>query len=91
MCGRVVAIVAALLLSSFMAFLAPLTAQEAPSEQVASNKEVAPAWFVRVEGGAAKIHGRDPSSAWLGARFGRKIPRNGILRWDMGFAASGAD
>ncbi len=69
----------------------PMSAQEAASPQVSNDEKIPPAWFLRVEGGAAKIHGRDPSSAWLGARFGRKIPRNGILRWDMGFAGSGAD
>ena len=91
MCGRIVAIVTGLLLCSFLTSVAPLSAQQAASEQVEGNEKVPPAWFVRVEGGAAKIHDRDPSSAWLGARFGRKIPRNGILRWDMGFAGSGAD
>lgn len=91
MCGRVVAIVTALLVSSSLTTALPLSAQEAGGEQVGNNEKVPPTWFLRVEGGAAKIHGRDPSSAWLGARFGRKIPRNGILRWDMGFAGSGTD
>ncbi len=91
MCGRVVAIVSALLVSSSLANTLPLFAQEAVSPRVSNNEKVPPAWFVRVEGGAAKLHNRDPSSAWLGARFGRKITRNGIVRWDAGFAGSGAD
>jgi hypothetical protein len=91
MCGRVVVIVTALLVSSSFATALPLLAQEKEGQQVSNDEKIPPAWFVRVEGGAAKIHDRDPSSAWLGARFGRKIPRNGILRWDMGFAGSGAD
>ncbi len=91
MCGRVVVIVTALLVFSSLTTAPPLLAQEAANPQVSNDEKVPAAWFLRVEGGATKIHGRDPSSAWLGARFGRKIPRNGILRWDMGFAGSGAD
>ncbi len=91
MCGCIVAIVTALLLSSFLTLVAPLSAQQTASEPVGGNEKIPPTWFLRVEGGAAKIDDRDPSSAWLGARFGRQIPRNGILRWDMGFAGSGAD
>jgi hypothetical protein len=86
-----VAIVTGLLLCSLLTFVAPLSAQQEASEQAGGNEKVPPTWFLRVEGGAAKIHDRDPSSAWLGARFGRKILRNGILRWDMNLAGSGAD
>lgn len=91
MCGRVVMIVTALLVSSSLATALPLLAQEREGPQKSNDEETPPAWFLRVEGGAAKIHDRDPSSAWLGGRFGRKILQNGILRWDMGIAGSGAD
>jgi hypothetical protein len=91
MCGRVVMIGTALLVSSSLATALPLSAQEGEGPQESNDEENPPAWFLRVEGGAAKIHDRDPSSAWLGVRCGRKILQNGILRWDMGIAGSGAD
>lgn len=91
MCGRAVTIVTALLLSSPLATAVPLLAQEEAPAPVSNDDKVPPAWFVRIDGGAAEIHDRDPSAAWLGARVGRKILHNGILRWDVGIAGSGAD
>ena len=41
MCGRIVAIVTGLLLSSFLTFVAPLSAQQAASEQV-GGKDMTP-------------------------------------------------
>ncbi len=81
----------ALPLYSSLSTALPLFAQEEAPARVSNQERIPPAWFVRIEGGAAKIHDRDPSSAWLGARVGRKIPRNGILRWDVGIGGSGAD
>ncbi len=91
MCARVVTIVTVLLLSSSLSTAVPLFAQEEAPAPESNVEKVPPAWFVRTEVGAAKIHDRDPSSASLGTRVGRKIPRNGILRWDVGIAGSGAD
>ena len=77
MYGRAVTIVTALLLSSSLSTAVPLFAQEEAPAPVSNNDKIPRAWFLRIEGGAAKIHDRDPSSAWLGARVGREIPRNG--------------